>query len=43
MKDQNGDGHDDDLFMRDENDNRLMDHMENERKDGEKLIEGGGL
>ena len=29
--------------MRDENDNRLMDHMENERKDGEKLIEGGGL
>ena len=43
MKDLNGDGHDDDLFMRDENDNRLMDHHEDTRNAGEKLIEGGGL
>ena len=43
MKDMNGDGFDDDMFMKDMNDNRLMDHMEEKMFAGEKLIEGGGI
>lgn len=41
VKDKNGDGHDDDMFMKDMNDNRLMDHMEDKMHLGEKLINGG--
>ena len=43
LKDLDGDGFDDDMFMKDTNDNRLMDHLEDTVKNGEKLIKGGGI